>query len=439
MKRRLCMAMAGAMTLALLAGCGNTAQQETTEGTTEGTAQTEESTETAEQESSGGNGEVITMSCWYDNFDPVIEAVNEQLNGEYVVEYSYIPLSDYNNVVSTQLQAGEGPDIICDSASFPARIKAGYVKEITGASFLEEFNEAGFSLCRDGDKIYGIPSYGWFNCVWYNKDILEANNVEVPTNFDELLDACAALKANGVQPMAFGLADSDTGLHSLLGLIENDFWEKDGKDFDNEFAYGRAKMAGTLNPYVEHWMKLVDNGYIDATMVGISGEQALNDFIAGKAAFICSGPWYYSQVKESGMNFGAMPNMGSSSEDYYLMGGPAACFGINLNTKNEAGTEKVLEALASLEVQQVIADVNEGAPSYRNGVKVELPEEYAGIKETLEKGNIACPWDRWSVNMPSEVLYQEIVAQIQGLVTGDVTVEGFLEAIDAKADAIRYE
>ena len=261
----------------------------------------------------------------------------------------------------------------------------------------------------------------------------------MPTNFDELLDVCATLKANGVQPLGFGLADADTGLHSLLGLIENDFWEKDGKDFDSEFAYGRAKMSGTLNPYVEHWMKLVDNGYIDATMVGISGEQALNDFIAGKSAFICSGPWYYSQVKESGMNFGCMPNLGSSSDTYYLQGGPAACFGINLNTKNEAGAERVLEVLASKEVQQAIADVNEGAPSYRNGVEVELPEEYAGIQEILEKGNIACCWDRWSVNMPSEVLYNEIVSQIQGLVTGDVTVEGFLEAVDAKADAIRYE
>ena len=67
--------------------------------------------------------------------------------------------------LGTQLAAGEGPDIVADGANFPARIKAGNVKEITGADYLEGINDAGFALCKEGDKIYGIPSYGWFSGV----------------------------------------------------------------------------------------------------------------------------------------------------------------------------------------------------------------------------------------------------------------------------------
>ena len=116
-------------------------------------------------------GKTITFMCWYDEDDVagVIDALNEELGGEYEVEYSYVAQSDFNNVLSTQLAAGEGPDIVADGTNFPARIKAGNVLEITGEDFLEEFNEAGFALCSDGDQIYGIPSYGWFSGIWYNK------------------------------------------------------------------------------------------------------------------------------------------------------------------------------------------------------------------------------------------------------------------------------
>ena len=43
-------------------------------------------------------------------------------------------------------------------------------------------------------------------------------------------------------------------------------------------------MSGVLNPYVESWMKMVDDGYITSDMVGISSEQARNEFSNGKAA-----------------------------------------------------------------------------------------------------------------------------------------------------------
>lgn len=433
------------VTASLIMGCGQTAQEQTGEETA-AVPETEEA-ETPSSEESGeevsDDAQKVTFTCWYDEDDmvPVIAAINEQLGGEYVVEYTYIAQSDYNNVLGTQLAAGEGPDIVADGTNFPARIKAGNVKEITGAAYLEGINDAGFALCKDGDKIYGIPSYGWFSGVWYNKDIFEENNVAVPTTFDELVAACDALSANGVQPMGFGLADGDTGLHSLLGYIENNFYEasEEGKNFDDEFAKGLKTMDGTLNQYVKEWSVLIEKGYINDTMVGISNEQALNDFIAGKTAIFNGGPWQYTSLKEAGFNFGMIPNLGSSAENQYLNGGPAVNFGINVNTKNEEGAAKLMEALASVEVQQAFVDANVGGFSYKEGVKVDIPEEYEAVKVILENGNVACCWDRWSVNMPSQSLFDEAVSQMQGLAAGSITPDDFVRALDTKADSIRYE
>lgn len=390
--------------------------------------------------------DTLTFMCWYDEDDMegVLEAINTVLDGKYQVEYTYVAQSDFNNVLSTQLAAGEGPDIVVDGTSFPARIKAGNVQEITGDELLEGFNEAGFALCSDGDKIYGIPSYGWFSGIWYNKDILEENGItELPVTFDEFVGMCDTLSENGVQPLGFGLADGDTALHSLVGYLENSYYHNneanpDGMDFDVKFAKGEASMNGALNECVEKWSTLIEKGYINAEMLGISNEQALSDFIAGKTAMFNGGPWQYSSFQEAGMNFGMMPHLSETDGDRYMVGGPAVSFGINVNSKNQEGAREMLKALASVEVQQAFVDANVGGFSYREGVTASMPAEYDAVKDVINSGNIACTWDRWSVNMPSQSLVNEAVSQIQGLVTGDYTVEDYLQSLDDAAASIRY-
>ena len=394
-----------AMTSAMITGCGSkeggTADKDTASASQTETGNREASAEGETEKTDGA--QKVTFTCWYDedNMEPIIAAINEQL----------------------------------------ARIKAGNVKEITGAGYLEGINDAGFALCKDGDKIYGIPSYGWFSGVWYNKDIFEKYNITAPTTFDELVAVCDTLAENGVQPMGFGLADGDTALHSLLGYIENSFYQtsEEGKQFDDGFAKGQKKMDGTLNEYVKEWNILIEKGYINDTMVGISNEQALSDFIAGKTAIFNGGPWQYTNLQDAGLKFGMIPNLGKTSENQYLNGGPAVNFGINVNTKNEEGAAKLMEALASVEVQQAFVDANVGGFSYKEGVTTDIPDEYEAVKSILENGNVACCWDRWSVNMPSQSLFDEAVSQVQGLATGIVTPDDFVKALDAKADSIRYE
>ena len=60
------------------------------------------------------DAETVTLMGWYDEDDmnPILEKVNEQMDGKYVIEYTYVANTDYNNVLSTQLASGEGPDIL---------------------------------------------------------------------------------------------------------------------------------------------------------------------------------------------------------------------------------------------------------------------------------------------------------------------------------------
>lgn len=439
MKKLIALMLTGVMVMGMTA-CG---------GKTEETAKPSETSKEAEasvSSTSKKNNDPITFMCWYDEDDMegVLEAINAELAGEYEVEYMYVANSDFNNVLSTQLAAGEGPDIIADGANFPARIKAGNVEEITDADYLTNFNEAGFALCSDGDVIYGIPSYGWFSGIWYNKDIFEQNGItEIPATFDEFVTMCDTFAANGIQPMGFGLADGDTALHSLLGYLENSFYHNnaanpDGINFDVLFAKNEKTMNGALNDSVEKWSVLIDKGYINEEMLGISNDQALADFIAGKTAMFNGGPWQYTSFADAGMNFGMMPHLSESGKNKYMVGGPAVNFGINVNSKNKEGAEAVLKAMASVAVQQAFVDANVGGFSYCAGVNAQMPEEYNDIKDIINAGNIACTWDRWSVNMPSQSLFDEAKSCLQGLIVGGYTVEDYLKELDDMATAIRY-
>ncbi len=459
MKRKLLsMMLVTALSLGLITGCGSDgagAEAENGSGEASGDedeaeaaedAGTEEAEAGSAQETESGDAQTITMMGWYDepDMEPIIAEVNKQLGGKYVMEYTYVDNTNFNNVLSTQLAAGEGPDIIMDGSNFPAEIKAGNVEDISSYDFISEFNEAGMALCTSEDKTYGIPSYGWFSGIWCNTDILSECQVEIPKTFDEFVAACETINAKGYTAYGFGLADDSTAYSCLMGYLENSFYHNnsanpDGIGFDAKFAKGEATMSGNIDECVNKWYQLIEKGLIAEESLGISCQEMLNTFKNGEVAFLHGGPWQYNELKESGVKFAMLPQLSETGENVYVLGGPAASFGINVNTQNHEGAEAALEALASVEVQQAFADANTGGTSYRNGVKVNVPEEYDTVREVLNSGNIAFPSDRWSVNMPSQSLIDEIAAQLQGIISGDITTDELIKAIDTKADSIRYE
>lgn len=362
-----------------------------------------------------GANKTVSMMAWYseDEMEGVVDAINRQLDGEYTVEYTYVSRNDYNNVLSTQLAAGEGPDIIADGANFPARIEAGVLKDITGSERLKGFDNRGMFLSTKDRRIYGIPSYGWFSGIYYNRDVFEKNGIsQIPRTLDELIEVCDWLSARGVQPFSMGLSDGNGAFHLLFGYLENVFFQasEEGKQFDVDFIFGRARMDGTLNSFVEEWMELVRKGYINKIMCGISESQARAEFCSGKTAMIISGPWDFQDYVDSGLKIGMMPFVGKSPDLCIMHGGPAANYGINVNAMNKEGAEKVLDALASVEVQQAFVSANTGSFSYRHGVSAVMPEEYDNVRDIISSGHVVCCWYRWAFGMPSQLMVDKAIS-----------------------------
>nr|WP_240951665.1 extracellular solute-binding protein [Bacillus sp. RO2] len=102
---------------------------------------------------SDGDSVTLTIGSWRTedsaNYQKVIEAFNKK-HPEIKVEFKPSKNTEYNTILNTSLQAGEGPDIIHLRPYAPGRelAKAGYVEPIDGLNGLDTFPDETLQASR---------------------------------------------------------------------------------------------------------------------------------------------------------------------------------------------------------------------------------------------------------------------------------------------------
>lgn len=148
---------------------------------------------------------------------------------------------------------------------------------------------------------YGVPTYGEFVMVYYNKDLFAKYGLSVPTTFDQFESVLGAFKQKGVTPIAAGGAEYPAQqIFYELALSKadrnwvNDYQLYNGKvDFhDPAFTYGATKFAD--------W---VSKGYISKDSANMKAQDMGNAFEQGKNPIMISGSWWYGGFKSEIKNF----------------------------------------------------------------------------------------------------------------------------------------
>ena len=184
MKRKLLsVLLCTAMTASALAGCGGSGASGTEAAKTEGgEAKTE-----AAADKTGADKVKIRMTYWNseDTMKAMLDYLAETLP-EIEIEYQFIDNSNYDTIVDTQLSAGEGPDIICESpGSSLKHARLGYLEPLNDLG--AEYSSAGTSVYSYDGNIYALPGISWFEGIYYNKALFEENGIALPTTFDEYI------------------------------------------------------------------------------------------------------------------------------------------------------------------------------------------------------------------------------------------------------------
>lgn len=425
MKKAIASVLAASMALSL-AACGGSSTATSSSTATESTA----SSTTAE---STASGDKVTLRMTYWNSEDTVKALLDYL-GEAVpdvqIEYQFIDNSNYDTIVDTQLSAGEGPDIICESpASALKHAKLGYLADVSDLG--AKFSDAGTSVYSYDGKTYALPGISWFEGIYYNVDLFEQNNIALPTTFDEYLDVCKKFQDLGIKPLAAGLKSWEPMLKNSMAFVTAEYLSTDeGKDFGGKYREGQATLNGTWNPYLEKWSEMITSGVYTTDMTGIDHDQALEEFATGNAAMFCSGPWDLEaiQSKNPDLNLNMMPFYGTKASAGWLIGGPGCGFAVNENSANKEAALKVLAAIATEEGQKALWENNQGGSSYMSGVSFDLPEVYSSVSTAINAGNVYCPWNEWGAAAGA---HEDYGTEMQKYLLGEEDLSAALPNVDA--------
>lgn len=247
--------------------------------------------------------------------EQIVATFNETSDVKVVLDK--IPGADYQQKLQTIVSTSAAPDIFFNwgGGSIQDFVEADLLMPLT--DFIEEepgleenFLPSVFNTAVVDGEPYGIPMRGTQPVMlFHNKAVLAEAGLEVPTTWDELLEAVEVLSAQGITPIALGGADQwptqmwyqyvydrVAGPELFASALDGDteVWESD----DSREALGMLK-------------DLIDAGAFgtnfDSVKFTDGGSPAL--LRSGKAAFELMGSWNYSTQQDADPAF-AETNLG---------------------------------------------------------------------------------------------------------------------------------
>jgi ABC-type glycerol-3-phosphate transport system substrate-binding protein len=230
----------------------------------------------------------------------------EAAHPDMKVEATLIPNSSFEGTITTQLAAGDVPDLLpVFTNMLPPLIDAGLLAPlddcIAGSSFKDRILPSVSYAQRDG-VTYGIPLTMSPQSLLYNKRLLDEAGVGVPTTIDEFYAAAKAVKEKtGAWGYAF---NSDTANVLQTYIITMQWLIGLGSDWSQPDGTITANTPEAIEAVT--WMnRFIQEGIAPR---GLDATTIRTMFAEGKVAFLFDGPWVVTQIK--GSNPDLLPDIG---------------------------------------------------------------------------------------------------------------------------------
>lgn len=203
-------------------------------------------------------------------------------------------------------------------------------------------------------KVYGIPQSGNTLVLSYNKDLLDAAGVTPPKTWDELRAAAKKLTKGDTYGFAMSAVASYEGTWQFMPFM----WSNGG----DETNINSPETVEALQFVVD----LVKDGSLSKSSVNWGQGDALDQFIAGKAAMVENGIWSFAQLDSTkGLNYGTVTFPVPSAGDKAIvpLGGKVWTVPATGDTKTEKAAGKILECLNNEKNQTFAASQGGAVPS----------------------------------------------------------------------------
>lgn len=252
MKKALAVLTLAAMAFSVFAGCSGGASSSSAAGS-------------AAESGSTASGEVTTIRFYGsdEEYNQNIVAGFEAENPDIKVEIVPVDFDNAEQVIKTGIASGDPVDV---SFFWGSQINAftedGMALDLTpyltenDNEWLNTFVPAYIDAGKVDGKYYAVSYQPVIETIFYNKDLFEQYNVEIPTTWDELIAACEVFKENGV----YGIGNWNGQNHQLLQFAYQ-YMANDGTLETYTSGQGDFTQCEGLAKCLEGIKTLYDNGY----------------------------------------------------------------------------------------------------------------------------------------------------------------------------------
>ncbi|MFE4710587.1 ABC transporter substrate-binding protein [Paenibacillus sp. NPDC056722] len=354
--------------------------------------------------SSGGNTntkseEPVTIKFMHfkSDFTDQIAKIVEQFESEnpnIKVEIQPVKYDDYYTLLKTKLAGGDVIDVFTLNAGFNTQLFAdgGYLTDLTGQPFLNNFDESVVKGQATGGKNYVMPLNANPIAVFYNKKIFKDLGLEVPRTYDALIAAAEKIKADGKTPFALGWKDGWTmTMWNTRDLPSNSALVEGQPDFFEKIEKGQAKFADNpaVKTTIEHAAKLFELGNKD--QLGVDYNGAVDLFAKGNVGMMYMGTWPLPDIEKKNPDLynndlGYFPYPFSNDESLNKLDFNAdASLAIGSKTEHKEAALKFLEFMSSKEGGDAWVE-NIKSLSYVKGTSTDIAPAIKDLQPYFDNG-----------------------------------------------------
>jgi raffinose/stachyose/melibiose transport system substrate-binding protein len=269
--------------------------------------------------SGGGDGDTDsgadTLKLWhYESangamgiaWDRAIEIFEEE-HPDVTVEFELKAFEQIQQTAGMVLSSDEGPDIMeynKGNATAGLLASQGLLTDLTDVAeergWADKLPESIQTTARYDERgvmgsggWYGVPNYGEFVTVYYNKAMFEAQGVEIPTTLAEFETVMDTFVDAGITPLGMAGAEYPAGqLYYELALSKAD---RDFVTAYQTYAEDVDFQADPLKYGAETFDKWIKAGYVAPDSASLKAEDMGVSFINGTSPMIVSGSWWYGR------------------------------------------------------------------------------------------------------------------------------------------------
>ena len=381
--------------------------------------------------------------------------VNEMYQAQFPdAEITYVGTQRLGPQFQPRFVAGNPPDVMDNSGAenLPiatlvaedqladlADLMAAPAYDTEGATFAETLVPGSQDTgVYDGVQrvlLYALTVYG----IWYNQNWFDEQGYTYPETWEDMMALCADIKESGVAPWTYQgqypqymrlLMDQMVGKHGgieaikALDNLEPDAWKQD-----------------SVRVSLEALRSLYDNGYILEGTEALSHTDSQAQWLQGRAAFIPCGTWLENEMRDLipedfAMVVAPSPSLADDVLPFSAIGAWAGeNFHVSEQGANVQGGKEWLRLLFSKEGARFFSESTSSLTVVIDAAEgLDLGPTFASTQDALSAAGDNTIASRYADWYPT--LNTESRDKMGALMTGQISVEDYMNDVQAVADAV---